>query len=112
MVYAGEALTVTWSDFSQGRADDNGILDDLIFVILQDAKGNRIAHSGRPFENRPYLTYADLEFVIDGKIFESGRSYTLSVEHALLDDTRTFAGVPAMTTRAVTTKLELSVASR
>jgi extradiol dioxygenase family protein len=71
----------------------------------------RVAHSGRPFEGRPYLTWADSRFTIDGKVLEPDQAYTLSVEHALLDDTTRFDSVPAFTTRAVTTKLELRTAS-
>jgi predicted enzyme related to lactoylglutathione lyase len=101
---------VRWSGFAEGGADPHGILDDLIFVILSDADGRRVAHSGRPFSGAPYLTYAADSFVIDGEVLEPNASYTLSVEHALLDDTMRVDGVPAFTTRAVTTKLELSTA--
>lgn len=105
----GVDAEVTWSPFFAGRDDANGILDDLIFVILEDADGLRVAHSGRPFENRPFLTHDSDRFTIDGAILEAGTGYRLSVEHALLDDTTTFDGVPAFTTRAVTTRLPLTV---
>ena len=101
---------VSWSAFAEGRADPNGILDDLVFAILTDANGVRVAHSGRPFEGKPYLTYASDGFRINGNVLKPAASYTLSVEHALLDDTLTVAGVPAFTTRAVTTRLELTTA--
>jgi len=103
----GKDVTVSWQPFGKGRADPNGILDDLIFVILTDAEGHRVAHSGRPFEGRPYLTYANESHVISGDALAANTSYTLSVEHALLDDTIRFDDVPAFTTRAVTTKLEI-----
>lgn len=103
----GKNAVVRWSEFAEGRADPNAILDDLVFVILTDADGNRVAHSGRPFENRPYLTYANKNFVIDGDLLRPDQTYTLSVEHALLDDTTRFDSVPAFTTRAVTTKFVL-----
>ena len=107
----GRDALVSRERFEQGRADANGILDDLIFVILANSAGVRVAHSGRPFEGRPYLTYADTGFTIDGSALEPDQVYTLSVEHALLDDTTRFDGVPAFTTRAATTKLELRTAS-
>lgn len=97
-------LNISWSTFENGRADPNGILDDLIFVILTNEEGVRVAHSGRPFENRPYLTYANSAFVIEHAALLPEQSYELSVEHALLDDTTEFDGVPGFTTRAVTTK--------
>lgn len=101
----GMDAIVSWSAFAEGRSDPHDILDDLVFVILTDEEGVRVAHSGRPFEGRPYLTYADKVFAIDGQVLEHNHTYELSVEHAILDDTSRFKGVPAFTTRAVTTKL-------
>lgn len=106
----GRDIEVSWSEFAQGGADEDGILDDLIFVILEDEPGNRVAHSGRPFEGKPYLTFADSSHVIPASALEAGRQYTLSVEHAVLNDTQRFDKVPAMTTYAVTTNLELRTA--
>lgn len=103
-------LRVSWSRFAEGGPDPDGVLDDLIFVILTDEDGTRVAHSGRPFENTPFLNYSAEEFIIPAGRMESARNYSLSVEHAILDDTRIYRGVPAMTTRAVTTKLALSTA--
>ena len=110
-VVAGTDLTVSWAAFAQGEADPNNILDDLVFVILTDAEGTRVAHSGRPFEGSRYLTFADAQFTIDGSILQEGQSYSLGVEHAILDDTMRFDSVPAFTTRAATTKLELSASA-
>jgi len=106
----GEDTVVSWSPFAEGRADPNGILDDLVFVIVTNDEGVRVAHSGRPFERRPYLTFADTAFTIKSGVLKAGRDYTLSVEHALLDDTTEFDGVPGFTTRAVTTNLPLRTA--
>jgi len=111
MLAPGVDAVITWSQFTDGRSDPNGILDDLIFVILTDAEGNRVAHSGRPFEGRPYLNYSNDRFVIDGDVLKSDETYLLSVEHASLDDTSLFDSVPAFTTRAVTTKLSLRTTS-
>ena len=107
----GQDVMVTWQPFAAGRADPNDVLNDLVFVILTDADGVRVAHSGRPFEGRPYLTYADASHVISGDALKPDSSYTLSVEHALLDDTTRFDDVPAFTTRAVTTKREIRTGS-
>ncbi|MDZ4729639.1 MAG: hypothetical protein SH820_06830 [Xanthomonadales bacterium] len=104
-------LQVTWSRFDEGGADPNGLLDDLIFVILTNEDGIRIAHSGRPFENKPFLTYASDKFIIPADILAAGHIYALTVEHAILDDTRTYSGIIAMTTRAVTTKMSVSTLS-
>ncbi len=107
-VAAGVDLEVGWSRFHQGRADANGILDDLVFVILSDESGARVAHSGRPFSGGPYLTFADEHFTVAGDVLKAAADYVLQVEHAILDDTTRFDGVPAFTTRAVTTKLEFT----
>ena len=108
----GTPTTVRWQPFTEGRGDPNGILDDLVFVILADEAGHRVAHSGRPFSGDAYLTYADNHFVIDGDVLKPNARYTLSVEHALLDDTVRHGSVPAFTTRAVTTKLTLQTSGR
>ena len=99
-------LQVSWTPFSEGGKDENGILDDLIFAILEDESGTRVSHSGRPFENRPFLTYADDTHTISSSALQNGQIYTLSVEHAVLTDTQRIDIVPAMTTYAVTTRLK------
>ena len=99
-------LEVRWSEFTQGGADENGILDDLIFAILEDETGQRVSHSGRPFEGKPYLTYANTSHTIHAAAMQDAKEYILSVEHAVLTDTSKFDSVPAMTTYAVTTRLK------
>jgi len=106
MVDPDRNLDVSWSKFVQGSADENGILDDLIFVILEDHTGMRVSHSGRPFENGRYLTFADTTYEIKAQAMQAGEQYTLSVEHASLNDTKMIDGVAAMTTSAVTTSLK------
>ena len=99
-------LRVTWSEFSAGDADPLGIVDDLLFVIMGDCDGVRRAHSGRPFENTPYLTYADESFVIDASRLLPENVYQLSVEHAVLDTTLEH-NVPAFATYATSTFLDI-----
>ena len=99
-------LQVTWSEFSAGSADPLGIMDDLLFVIMGDCDGVRRAHSGRPFENKPYLTYADKEFTIGADTLLPDNIYQLQVEHAVLDTTIEH-GVPAFATFATTTFLDI-----
>jgi len=106
----GKDLEVSWTKFSQGGPDENGILDDLIFAILEDGTGQRVSHSGRPFENKPFLTYADSSHTIEASALQPGKSYTLNVEHAILTDTKRLDSVPAMTTYAVTTRLTFTTA--
>ncbi len=107
MVDSNKDLEIRWSNFSQGSADESGILDDLIFVILEDETGRRVSHSGRPFEGKPFLTYADTFRVIEASVLTDGMEYTLTIEHAVLTDVQRLDTVPAMTTYAVTTQLNI-----
>mgnify|MGYP001556271058 FL=1 len=102
----GLDLRVTWSEFSEGGADPAGIMDDLLFVIMADCEGVRRAHSGRPFENTPYLTYADAHYDIAAGLLIPASAYQLSVEHAVLDTSKEH-GVIGFSTFATTTFLDL-----
>tara|TARA_R110001599_G_scaffold353231_1_gene591054 strand:- start:139305 stop:140120 length:816 start_codon:yes stop_codon:yes gene_type:complete len=99
-------LRVSWSPFVSGSADPLGITDDLVFVIMADCDGVRRAHSGRPFEGTPFLTYADSDFVIRAEQLLPENVYQLSVEHAVLD-TSIEHEVIAYGTFATTTFLEI-----
>lgn len=99
-------LRVNWSDFSAGGADPQGIMDDLLFVIMGDCDGERRAHSGRPYENTPYLTYADKEYTIEAEKLRPDNVYQLSVEHAILDTSQEH-GVTAFATFATSTFLDI-----
>jgi hypothetical protein len=99
-------LQVSWSAFNEGGADPGGIMDDLVFVIMADCNGVRRAHSGRPFENTPFLSYADSHFDIAASQLLPASVYQLSVEHAVLDTSRE-QGVIGFATFATTTFLDL-----
>ena len=116
-VAPGVDVLVSWTPFETGRADPNGIADDLIFVMMKDCHGQRAFHSGRPLDtpnplepDKPsdsLLTYADDEVVIPGAVWLPGMPYRLDVEHARLLDTDKRQGVVGMSTFAVTTHLEV-----
>lgn len=106
LIQADLPLTVTWSTFKQGNQDPLGIVNDLVFVIMGDCHGKRISHSGRPFENSPYLDYAATEFIIPAEQLLPENAYQLSVEHAIVDTTIT-EGVPGLATFATTTFLNI-----
>ena len=111
LIQADLPLTVTWSTFEQGNQDPLGIVNDLVFVIMGDCHGNRISHSGRPFENAPYLDYAATEFIIPAEHLLAENAYQLSVEHAIVDTTIT-KGVPGIATFATTTFLDIMTLGR
>ena len=104
-VDSAKDLVVTWSEFEGGAADPNGILDDLIFVVLGDCRGEKTVHSGRPFEGKPFLTYATKEYVIPKEKLRAGEPHQMFVEHATVE-TSEEEGVVGLVTYASTTFLD------
>lgn len=101
----GADLRVTWSDFAAGRADANGILDDLLFVVMGDCLGEKTEHSGRPFEETPYLSYDAEDYVIPAARLTPGEPHQLYAEHAIVDTSRE-DGIVGLVTYAATTFLD------
>ena len=99
-------LTITWPPFEQGRADNNGILDDLIFVAIDSCKVEDLVHSGRPFEKDDYLKYNADRYIVTAGTLEPGQTYSMYVEHALLPATHLDVGVPAFATFAASTYMD------
>ena len=100
-------LVVQYTPFASGRADPREICDDMIFVILRDQDDYKVDHSGRPFQGQRFMLYSDTERVIPAAALAPASRYALSVEHAILEETARGSGVPVMSTRAVTTALEI-----
>ncbi len=101
-------LVITWPPFEEGRADANGVLDDLIFVAIDSCTVEDIVHSGRPFERDDYLTYRATEYVVPGGTLEPGQTYSMYVEHAILPHTKKEYGIPAFTTFAASTYMDFT----
>ena len=99
-------LTITWPPFSEGRADPNGILDDLVFVAIDSCTVEDVVHSGRPFEEHDHLTFRATEYVVPAGTLEPGQNYSMYVEHALLPHTRNDHGMPAFATFAASTYMD------
>lgn len=100
-------LVVRFTPFDSGHADPREICDDMIFVILRDEESYKVDHSGRPFQGQRFMLYSDTERVIPAATLAPASHYSLSVEHAILEQTARGAGVPVMSTRAVTTALDI-----
>ena len=98
-------LTVVWSEFQGARPDPNGVLDDLVFVVVGNCHGERVVHSGRPFEGTPFLTYRTKEYTIAGGKLSPGEDHQMFVEHARVD-TSDEEGIVALVTYASTTFLD------
>ncbi|MDH3440968.1 MAG: hypothetical protein OEM63_09465 [Gammaproteobacteria bacterium] len=99
-------LTITWPPFSEGDADPNGILDDLIFVAIDSCTVEDIVHSGRPFEKDNYLTFRAERYVVPAGTLLPGQTYSMYVEHALLPHTQQDYGMPAFATFAASTYMD------
>jgi hypothetical protein len=82
-----EDLRVTWSEFEHGAADPEGIIDDLIFVIMGNCLGVKTVHSGAAFGSS-YLTYASRGFTIPEKSLRPGQPFQLEVEFSEMDTGR------------------------
>ena len=96
------ALTLAWESMPGNTRIATSDLDDLIFVLVFDCFGNNIAHSGRPYQGGPYLTYQDSEYVVDGANLNPGLKYTAIVEQATAD-VSIYQGVPGIATYATLT---------
>jgi hypothetical protein len=99
-------LVITWPPFSEGQADTNGILDDLIFVAIDSCMIEDIVHSGRPFEKDDYLTFRATDYVVGAGTLLPGQAYSMYVEHAILAGTQEVSGIPAFATLAASTYME------
>ena len=101
-------LTITWPPFTEGDADPNGVLDDLIFVAIDSCTVEDIVHSGRPFEKDDHLVYSAEYYVVPGATLLPGQTYSMYVEHALLPHTQTDYGMPAFATFAASTYMDFT----
>ena len=99
---AGTDLTLAWESMPGNHKAERSELADLIFVLGFDCFGNNVAHSGRPFQGGPYLTYTDTSFTVPGADLKPGIDYTFIVEQATADTT-IFEGVPGIATYATLT---------
>jgi hypothetical protein len=99
-------VLMRWSDYSNGRDDPNGIVDDMIFVVVADCFGERIYHTGLPFEGE-YLRHDVREVTIASSSLEPGRPYSAFVEFPHVVDSRVFKGVPGFTSYATATYVDL-----
>ncbi len=104
-VNPGEDLEITWSAFETGASDPNGIVDDLLFAVVGNCHGEKIVHSGRPFEGTPYLTYETTRYVVGSERLSPGEPHQIFVEHARVD-TSEEGGLVGLVTYAATTFLD------
>ena len=99
-------LTVSWSAFNKGSADPNGIIDDMIYVMMGDCMGKETVHSGHAISNPDALTFAATEFVIPAARLYPGQPFQLEVEHSNMDTGR-WNSIEQIVTYAATTFLDI-----
>ncbi len=102
-----QELTVRWSDYSNGRPGPNGIFDDMIFVVVQDCRGERIVHTGLPFKDKDYLTFRAEELLVSPETMRPGEMHAMFVEFPHVVDSAIVAGVPGFTSYATATYLDI-----
>ena len=101
-----QTLTISWSEYSNGRDDARGIVDDMIFVVMQDCTGARIVHTGLPFKG-PYMTWKSQQVTVDDSKLKPGHPYSIFVEFPHVVDSRMAGGVPIFSSYATATYLDL-----
>ncbi len=107
MIDPDQDLQISWTPFTEGGPDENGFVDDLVFAVVGNCKGEKISHSGVPFGGGEHLTYADDNVTISKDLFRPGEVYQVSVEHAVMD-TNYVGNVPTIATYASTSFLDFN----
>jgi hypothetical protein len=82
-----EDLLVTWSEFEHGTVDPEGIIDDLIFVIMGNCLGVKTVHSGSAFGDS-FLTFAAKDFTIPSESLRPGQPFQVEIEFSEMDTAR------------------------
>ena len=99
-------LVFRWSAYSNGVEDPRGIVDDMIFLVVADCQGERIFHTGLPFQGE-YTTFRTTEMLIEAGLLSPGQPYSSFVEFPHVVDSRIERGVPGFTSYATATYLDL-----
>jgi len=69
-------LVVRWSAYSNGAEDPRGIVDDMIFLVLADCHGERMLHTGLPFQG-DYTTFRTTEMRVEAGKLRTGHPYSV-----------------------------------
>jgi hypothetical protein len=105
-IVAAKPTTIRWTPFSNGRSDPRGIVDDMIFVVIQDCHGRNVFHTGLPFDGK-YLRYDASEVQVPANLLEPGEPYSMFVEMPHVVDSTRAQGVPGFAAFATATYLDL-----
>ena len=102
-------LKVSWSPYSNGQADANGIVDDMIFVVFQDCHGERVFHTGLPFKEAEYTKFNVKELIVPAGRFKPGQAYSMFVEFPHVVDSTIVDEVPGFTSYATATYTDINI---
>ena len=78
----------------------------MIFVVIADCHGERLFHTGLPFQGQ-YTTYRTTEIKVDTERIAAGQPYSAFVEFTHVVDSDEVHGVPGLTSYATATYLDL-----
>jgi hypothetical protein len=99
-------LVLRWSEYSNGASDPRGIVDDMVFVVVANCQGDRIFHTGLPFQG-DYATFRETEMHVEAGLFSPGQPYSAFVEFPHVVDSGLEQGVPGFASYATATYLDL-----
>ena len=81
----------------------------VIFVVIADCHGERIFHTGLPFQG-DFLTYRTREVVVEAGTLGTGQALSAFVEFPIVVDSKIVDGIPGFTSFANSTYLDLHTA--
>ncbi len=100
-------LDIRWSDYSNGRDDPRGIVDDMIFVVVADCHGERLFHTGLPFGEKPNMHHAVRQVMVQAGLLRPGEPYSMFVEFPHVVDSVMAGKTPGFTSFATATYLDM-----
>lgn len=98
-------LVFRWSSYSNGQEDPRGIVDDMIFLVVANCQGERIFHTGLPFQGE-YTTFRTTEMLVGSEELRPGQPYSAFVEFPHVVDSKLERGVPGFASYATATYLD------
>jgi hypothetical protein len=105
-IESSKPTTIRWNRFSNGQSDPRGIVDDMIFVVIQDCRGRNVFHTGLPFEGK-YLRHEASEVQVPAHLLKAGQPYSMFVEMPHVVDSTRAHGIPGFASFATATYLDL-----
>ena len=101
-------FSVRWTDFSECNEDPNGILNDVVSIMVDVCgDGKHLYKTGVPEVNPDYLTFKDKEAIVPAGTLEEGKWYWLNGEFSNVAYTSTMDSAPAVSSNMTATFLNI-----